>query len=146
MQLSEHFHLDEFTKSQIAARLGFDNTPSPEIIENLKRTAHGMELVRTRLGGLPIIISSGYRCLSVNRTLGSKDTSYHTLGLACDFTCHRFGSVDDVFLDLVGSSIEYDKLIIEYNAWIHIQFPKEGEEPRRQSYVIDKSGISIYKP
>ena len=36
MKLSKHFSLKEMTKSGTAARLGLDNTPNEEQIENLK--------------------------------------------------------------------------------------------------------------
>ena len=35
--LSENFTLDEMVFSQTAARLGIDNTPSPEVLANLKK-------------------------------------------------------------------------------------------------------------
>ena len=36
MKLTEHFSLEEMIKSQTGARKGIDNTPPPEVIENLK--------------------------------------------------------------------------------------------------------------
>ena len=35
-QLSKHFSLEEMTKSSTASRMGIDNTPNEEQIENLK--------------------------------------------------------------------------------------------------------------
>jgi len=140
MKLTDNFKLYEFTRSQIASRHGIDNTPNEEQIENLKTLAKGLEDVRTKLGGNPINISSGFRCEALNDRLGSKRTSRHILGLAADFTCDRYGDVDDVFSVLASSSIEFDQLIKEWNSWIHISFPKEGEEPRRQILIIDKEG------
>jgi len=141
MKLSEHFTLNEFTRSQTASRYGIANTPNEEQIENLKTLAKGLEDVRTKLGSHPINISSGFRCEALNDRLGSKRTSRHILGLAADFTCDRYGDVDDVFSVLADSSIEFDQLILEYDAWIHISFPKEGEEPRKQVLIIDKEGV-----
>jgi hypothetical protein len=37
MKLTEHFTLEEMTKSQTGARKRIDNTPGPEVIENLKQ-------------------------------------------------------------------------------------------------------------
>jgi len=145
MKLSEHFSLIEFTRSQTASRHGIDNTPNEEQIENLKTLAKGLEDVRTKLGGNPINISSGFRCEALNDRLGSKRTSRHILGLAADLTCDRYGDVNDVFSVLASSSIEFDQLIKEYDSWIHISFPKEGEEPRRQVLIIDKDGARYYE-
>ena len=36
MQLSENFYLSEFVKSNTATRLGIDNSPVPEEVENLR--------------------------------------------------------------------------------------------------------------
>lgn len=145
MKLSEHFTLKELTRSQTASRHGIDNTPNEEQIENLKTLTKGLELVRTKLDNNPINISSGFRCQDLNSRLGSKRTSRHTLGLAADFTCDRYDDVNGVFTVLADSSIEFDQLILEYDSWIHISFPKEGEEPRKQIFIIDKQGVRAYE-
>ena len=145
MKLSKHFTLKELTRSQTASRHGIDNTPNEEQIENLKTLTKGLELVRTKLDNNPINISSGFRCQDLNSRLGSKRTSRHTLGLAADFTCDRYDDVNGVFTVLADSSIEFDQLILEYDSWIHISFPKEGEKPRKQIFIIDKQGVRAYE-
>lgn len=37
-----------------------------------------------RIVGQPLIVNSGFRCLTYNRDIGSKDTSQHPLGRAVD--------------------------------------------------------------
>lgn len=142
MMLSDHFSLAEFCASQTADRLGINNDPPADLLSVLKRTAMGMEVVRSRLGGMPIIISSGYRSRALNRALGSKDTSQHTLGQAVDFICPRFGSVEKVFDELRQSSVSYDQCIREYagkgGGWVHISF---SDSPRRQALIIDHEGV-----
>ena len=144
MYLTDHFSTEELCHSNTAIRLGLNNTPNQVQLTNLKTLAEGLEHVRSKLGGLPIIISSGFRSMDVNRAVGSKDTSFHTFGLAADFICPRYGSVDDVFHAVVSSSIEYDQLIKEFDRWIHIGFPKGTDKPRRQSLIIDKTGVKAY--
>ena len=146
MRLSEHFTLEEMTRSQMASRHGIINKPNDIQLENLKTLAKGMELVRTKLDSLPIIISSGFRCEALNDLLGSKRTSQHIMGLACDFTCDRYAHVGRVFEVIADSSIPFDQLILEYDSWIHISFSPEGAEPRRQVLVIDREGARIYNP
>ena len=141
MRLSEHFTLEEMTRSQLAVRHGIINKPNDIQLENLKTLAKGMELVRTKLDSLPIDISSGFRCEALNDLLGSKRTSQHIMGLACDWTCDRYAHVGRVFEVVAESSIPFDQLILEYNSWIHISFPEEGAETRRQVLKIDKSGV-----
>lgn len=137
MHLSSHFTLEEFVVSQEAARRGIDNTPPPEVIRRLQRTAEGLEAVRIRLGAAPIIITSGYRSPDLNRAVGGASNSQHLTGDAADFICPRFGSAEVVAYAIVDSGIEYDQLIHEFNAWVHISFAKR---PRHQALRIDHTG------
>jgi len=141
VKLSQNFSLLEMTRSQLAARHGIDNKPNDMQLENLKILAKGMELVRTQLDSMPIIVSSGFRCEDLNDKLGSKRTSQHILGLACDFTCDRYAHVDRVFEVIAESSIPFDQLILEHQSWIHISFSIKEEDARRQVLIIDKYGV-----
>ena len=143
--MTPHFSLDELIFSNTAIRLDIDNIPTPEALANLEILANGLEAVRAKLYSNPIKISSGYRCLKLNRALKSRDTSYHVKGLAADFTCPRFGTVPEVMRALADSSIEFDQLILEFDSWIHIGFAESGAKPRRQMMIIDKSGVKVYK-
>jgi hypothetical protein len=144
MFLSTHFTLAEFTVSQTADRHGVDNTPPLEIIEALKYTAQGLEGVRILLG-VPILISSGYRCLALNRRIGSKDTSQHVKGEAADFTAPGFGGPTTVMTRILESGLDYDQCILEYatdpkrpgRGWVHMSFTRK---PRHQALVIDDTG------
>jgi len=143
--VTPHFKLAEFTFSNIAVRLGIDNTADKVALKNLQTLAEGLELVRTKLDGQSIRISSGYRCLELNRALKSKDTSAHIKGLAADFSCNNYGSIDEVMRTLAESSIEFSQLIFEFDSWIHIAFPEKGETAKRQILVIDKKGVRAYE-
>ena len=145
MNLTDHFTLEELTQSDTAVRLDIENIPTEEALKNLHILAKGLEDVRKKLDGSSIHISSGYRCLKLNRSLHSKDTSHHVRGLAADFTCRGYGSVDDVMRCLVNSSIEFEQLILEFNSWIHISFPAEGEKAKRQTMIINKNGTRVYE-
>lgn len=141
-KLSEHFTLEEFLASQTAARNGIDNTPSPEIVANLTKTATLMEQVRAILGGDAIFISSGYRSPSLNAAVGGAANSAHTTGQACDFNCPAFGTVRDICLALESApDLHYDQLIREFDAngsgWCHIAW---AEHPRRMALTIDGRG------
>jgi hypothetical protein len=117
--LSEHFSLDEFTASQEATRHGINNKPSDKVVENLRMLAALLEQVRELLGGGAIRISSGYRCLALNRHIGSNDTSAHVRGWAADFTCPSFGTPLAVAKKIAESNLKFDQLIYE-GTWIHI--------------------------
>ena len=142
MKLSKYFSLREMVFSKIAEDNDIDNTPTPEILENLKYTASQLDKVRYLLGN-PVNLSSGYRCLKVNRRIGSKDSSQHVNGEAVDFKCELFGSPKKVFDKIRESDIQFDQLILEFNSWVHISFVKEGG--RRESLIIDRFGVERIK-
>ncbi len=140
--LSKFFSLRELTFSKIAEDHGIDNTPTPAILETLKYTAQQLDKVRELLNK-PVNISSGYRCLQVNRRLGSKDTSQHLKAEAVDFKCELFGSPKKVFETIKASNIQFDQLILEFNSWVHISFVKTGG--RRECLIIDRFGVERVK-
>ena len=119
MQLSQNFKLNEFTTSQTATRKGIDNTAPAPIVERLRMVANTLEQIRTLLGNHSIRISSGYRCIALNRAIGSGDSSAHTLGYAVDFTCPGFGTPKEVAKKIAESPIKFDQLIYE-GTWIHL--------------------------
>ena len=130
MKLSEHFSLDEFTTSETALRRGIDNTPGPAITEKLRMLAATLEQVRSLLGNNSIHISSGFRCLELNRAIGSGDLSAHTLGYAVDFTCPGFGTPKEVANKIAESPIKFDQLIYE-GTWAHLSI-----DPRNRREVL----------
>lgn len=143
MRISAHFTLAEFTVSQTASRLGIDNAPTPEALENLKYVAQGLEGVRILLG-VPIVISSGYRCLALNRAIGSKDSSQHTLGQAVDFEAPGYGPPRIVMDRIIDSGMDFDQCILEYppDGWVHMSFVRFGS--RHQALLIDRGGTKPY--
>lgn len=144
MQLSKNFKLNEFTASQTATRKGIDNTPAAPIIERLRMLANTLEQVRTLLGDNSIRISSGYRCLALNRAIGSGDSSAHVQGYAVDFTCPNFGTPKEVANKIAQSDIKYDQIIYEggNSGWIHLSV-----DPRNRRDILTatfKNGKAIY--
>lgn len=138
MKLTEHFDLSEFVISQEAARRGIDNTPPPEVIENLYLLAMALEEVRARLGR-PIVISSGYRSPALNAAVGGAPNSAHVLGYAADLTCPGFGaplSVCKAIATLPG--FRYDQVIHEFGGWCHLSIDPRG---RMQTLTIDRKGV-----
>ena len=135
MRLTPNFSLEQLTHSETAQRERIDNTPGPDIVENLRRLAEGLEQVRI-LTGFPLDISSAYRCPELNRRVGGAKTSQHTQGLAADFTCAAFGPPADIIKAICDSGIDFDQCILEYAKWVHISFSKA---PRGKV-------LSIYDP
>ena len=144
MNLSPNFTLEELTHSETAVRLGIDNTPTVEVIDNLKFLAERLEDVRSILR-CPMLISSGFRCHVLNDHLGSKRTSQHTTGNAVDFIAPSFGNPRSVVEEIIKhtSKINYDQVILEFGRWIHLSFVKEN--PRNNALIINKHGVRPFE-
>lgn len=124
MQLSEHFNLEEATYSETAVRMGINNQPSEQQLENMKIAAAGMEQVRALLGK-PIHINSWLRLPEVNVAVGGSKVSSHMDGWAIDFTCAGYGNPLAVCKAIEESGIKFDQMIHEYARWTHISFAPE---------------------
>lgn len=124
MRLSDNFTLEEATFSDTAVRLGINNQPSPEQLENMKITAQGMETVR-KLLGKPIRVNSWLRLPALNQAIGGALKSSHMDGWAVDFTCPAFGDPYTVAKALKESDIQVDQVIHEFGRWVHISFAPE---------------------
>ena len=150
MQLSKNFKLNEFTTSQTATRKGIDNTAPAPIVERLRMVANTLEQIRTLLGNHSIRISSGYRCIALNRAIGSGDSSAHVQGYAVDFTCPGFGTPKEVAKKIAESDIKYDQLILEgisssnsNGIWVHLSVdPKNRRDLLSASFAGGKAKYS----
>lgn len=137
MKLSTYFSLSELIQSGYATRHGIDNTPDAESLANLKYTAEQLDRVRALLG-VPVLVSSGYRCEKVNKAINGSRNSQHMRGQAVDFTAPSFGNPEQIAKAIAHSHIPFDQLILEFGSWVHISFVKHG--PRGQVLTIDRSG------
>jgi len=129
--LSPHFWLSECTVSGMATRRGIRNEPVGSQLENLRRLAQCLEVVRSNLVGHPILISSGFRNSQLNALVGGSRTSAHLDGRAADFTCPGFGTPRQICEQLVTAGVVFDQLIYE-GTWVHLGIPVWGEAPRQQ--------------
>lgn len=137
-QLSETITLEQATFSATAQRLGIDNSVTdPEMLTTLKYTAARFERVSLLLMR-QVHIDSMYRCLELNRALGSSDKSQHVKGQAVDFICPEFGTPMDIVKKLSGYAelLDFDQLIQEFG-WVHISFIPTGG--RRQILTLLKN-------
>ena len=135
--LTPHFTLAELT---VTSHRQFDNTPNADEIANLTRLALFLELVKTKLGGKPIMVNSAFRSKQVNDAVGSKDTSQHRLGCAADIRVPGM-TPNEVVEALMSFGLYYDQIIREFDSWTHVSIPNTpGLLPRRQALIIDKTG------
>ena len=139
MQLSKHFKLEEFEKSSTAIRLGIKNKAGSGEIKNLTDLCYGvLEPVRAKFEK-PITITSGYRSPELSEAIGSKATSQHCLGQACDMEVLGVSNLEVALW--IQNNVDFDQLILEYytgeqnSGWIHVSY-KDGSN-RKQVLTFD---------
>jgi len=83
--MTKNFKLAEFLKSNTATRLGIDEQFNPPqfVLDNIDALAQQLQVARDYFGE-PMVFSSGYRCLKLNKAVGGVDNSAHTSGMAVD--------------------------------------------------------------
>lgn len=145
-RLSPHFTLGEMVVSQAAVRLGIDNQPAPIHVVNLRRVASALEWARALLGDAPITVTSGYRCVALNRAIGSADNSAHVRGLAVDFVAPGFGRPTEICRRLVSEGLAFDQLIDE-QGWVHLGLAEDGAAARQQvlTAVFKPGAPTVYR-
>jgi len=130
MKLSEHFSLQEMTKSQTAVRMGIDNAPDDEQLQCLTDLCRNvLDHVRSEFG--PLTPSSGFRSPALCEAIGSKPTSQHAKGEAADF---EVMGVDNMELaKWIAHNLVFDQLILEYykedepnSGWVHCSYTADG--------------------
>jgi zinc D-Ala-D-Ala carboxypeptidase len=135
--VTPHFTLAELT---VTDHRSLDNTPDPAALANRQRLATFLELVKDRLGGRAIMITSGYRSAAVNAAVGSSDKSQHRLGCAADIRVPGM-TPDAVVRAVMASGLAYDQVIREFDRWTHLSIPNLPTlPPRKMALIIDKAG------
>lgn len=133
MKISKYVSYDEATKSQTAVRLGIDNVPTIEQLQNMKYVATNVfDKVREYVGG-PLHASSFFRSPELNAAIGgSSKTSQHMKGEAIDIDADTFGhGTNEIIFNYIKNKLEFDQLIGEYPdengkfAWVHVSLKKK---------------------
>lgn len=133
VELSQNFSLEQMSRSDTALRRGIDNSPNAGEVANLVRLCESLLEPAQALLGVPLVINSGFRCPALNQAIGGATNSAHMDGRAADFVLPRGMSLKDAFEALRKSSLPYDQVIFECNAWIHLAVAGAGSDPRRQA-------------
>lgn len=140
--ITNNFSLDEFIHSETAELLGIDNTPSNEVIQNIKSLViNDLQPMRDYINEV-INVSSGYRCIVLNSCskIGGVPGSKHTLGQAADIVCEHLKEL----FEWTRHNIDFHKLILEHKngrTWIHISYINSYENAHKV-YIYENG---VYK-
>ena len=82
----KYFKLSEFSHSDTAVSLGIDNTIPKECVARIEHLVHCVLDPIREHWGLPIRVTSGYRCPELNEEVNGVEDSYHMEGCAADIS------------------------------------------------------------
>lgn len=136
-----------------------DNYPQTEkavseVVGNINMLVNMLLDPLRELAGMPIYISSGYRCKELNKRVGGAEKSQHLTGRAADITTNdQYGNmilaielltghrIADAYPYMEGDEdadeldwLSFDQMILYRQtadktrfAWIHVSYKSEGE-------------------
>jgi phosphoribosylaminoimidazole (AIR) synthetase len=144
MQITAHFNLAEFTRSESAKRHGVSNEPTAEHLQNIKILCEKvLEPIRMKFG--PINISSGYRSKVLNHYIGGSLRSQHCEGKAADIDMDDMGDVTNKqIFEYIKNELEFDQLINEFNyGWVHVSY-NAGKNRKQILDALKVNGKTVY--
>ena len=148
--LTNDFSWDELTRSDNAIRFEVDNTPDDQARECLEVLAVQIlqptrdALTRMRGKDTPLIVTSGFRNERVNEMAGGSTNSAHRFGRASDHRAIGM-SAADLARWYANGDLPYDKVILEFDRWVHIQIPKPGNRARQLEFTaVKRDGKTVY--
>ena len=153
MKLSKNFSLAEMTKSQTATRMGMDNNPSEDEVENLRLLCERvLQPVRDHFNHV-VSVSSGYRSPQLCSAIGSSLDSQHAKGMAADFEI--YGTPNNEIFNWIKHNLLYDQMILEFwnsdepnSGWLHVSYNPESSENIKENLRAykDEDNYTRYKP
>ena len=149
-QLTANFSLHELTKSETALRMGLDNTPDDEAIENLRTLCEKvLQPVRDHYGK-GVKVNSAYRSPESNAAVGGSKTSDHCKGMAADIEIPGVPNAE--LAQWIMDNLDYTQLILEFytpgipdSGWVHVSY--DPDNLKKQELTATKvAGKTQYLP
>ena len=136
--ISKNFSYREFEKSSTADHYGICNVIRTVEVRDAVRalTLNVLQPLRDELG-LPVVISSGYRCPELNRIVDGAASSQHIKGEAADIHVNlpdgsRMSPVE-VARRIVAKQLPFDQLIL-YPTFVHVSHKLNGAQRKKILY------------
>jgi hypothetical protein len=141
MNLSPSFALEEFTRSQTAARMGRDIIAEPDVVDALRDLCRFvLQPLRDSIG-VTIAVSSGYRPAWLNPLIGGSPTSQHMFGRAADINAVGYTPMA-LCQKIIDLDLPFDQVICEFDQWAHVSY----SEHQRSSVLTARKigGATVY--
>ena len=129
--ISKYITYLEATTSQTATRKGIVNTPGDKELINMQLVGiRVFDVVREHFD-TPLRVSSFYRSLLLNNSIGGAKTSQHVKGQAIDI--QGTGEVTNkMIFDYIKDNLDFDQLINEYNySWVHVSYVSKDKNRKQ---------------
>ena len=140
-KLSPHFTKEQFEYSSIGNKLKIVNIMNQEQISNAVLLSNS--ILEPIYHKMQFKISSGFRCVELNKAIGGVITSQHCKGQACDMLPPNNMTLNSFINNIINMKLPFDQIISELG-WCHISFNgKNGRKEILQMYK--ENGITKYK-
>ena len=147
--ISKHISEKEATKSVTALRLGLDNTPDGDTLNNMKIVAEKIfEPLREYVGGA-IKINSFYRSSALNEAIGGSTRSQHCKGQAMDIDDIYGHKTNKEMFNWIKDNLDFDQMIWEFGNednpdWVHVSYVSEDKNRNRILKAVRDEGKTKY--
>ena len=147
--ISKHISEKEATKSVTALRLGLDNTPDGDTLNNMKIVAEKVfEPLREYVGGA-IKINSFYRSSALNEAIGGSTRSQHCKGQAMDIDDIYGHKTNKEMFNWIKDNLDFDQMIWEFGNednpdWVHVSYVSEDKNRNRILKAVRDEGKTKY--
>mgnify|MGYP003627418441 CR=1 FL=1 len=142
--ISKHVNIREGVYSRTATRLGIENKPDKQQLENMITVAEEIfEPLRQWVGG-PIKINSFFRSPDLNKAIGGSTKSQHCKGQAIDID-DTFGKATNAQMyNFIKENLDFDQIIWEFGDddnpnWVHVSYvsPQENRKRCLKAYKLN---------
>ena len=141
MKLTEHFSLEEFTRTSYKDHLKGNQEYGDKFHKRLRITACTLEELRSVLD-VSITITSGIRSPELNKAVGGSRTSTHMDALSADITFKGMTIKEgfDIIVERQDECPSLRKVIYENinsREWLHVQSKELMQEPKEFYATVD---------
>ena len=148
-KISKHVSYKEGVRSTTALRLGLNNDPSKEHLENMMFVSERIfEPLRAYVNG-PIRINSFYRGPELNKAIGGSKKSQHCKGQAMDID-DTYGVMSNATMyNWIKKNLDFDQMIWEFGNkknpdWIHVSYVSPEDNRNRCLKAYKENGKTKY--
>ncbi len=136
------------TKSETALRLNLDNTPSDQVVANLKMLAVNVLQPVRNYFQKGVKVNSGYRSPDVNQAVGGSRTSDHCRGCAADIEIPGIANYE--LAKWIKENLKFKQLILEFytlgipdSGWVHVSYDPYDLKCQAMTAIKD-NGKTVY--